>query len=259
MTVNVVRPAPQHRATTPPIRAAPSPITVPGRVRASSTGAHSPASAGKAGTSWTTFVDSRALGSAATTTPFSFLDDEAVREGRRVLPERPLSSPPLQAGTHRAFSGGGAQTNGGDNERNGSGNGRAATHGNNTPRTGSARRRLAKAGWPLKLLDIDHVLGPLDPNRVARSTAPDPIPIAVFGAETDEGLAVCRELLAAKCWVPIALSVDTSGAAAAELVKLGIRVVRVDMDDPGTYAHELRGLDAVYLATNGAHPAADSR
>lgn len=122
----------------------------------------------------------------------------------------------------------------------------AATHGTNTPSRRSSKR------WH-RLFDFDHVLGALDPARLASATTPDPIPIAVFGAETEEGIALCRQLLAGRSWALVALMVDDDCPAATELRAANVPVIRVDMDDPTSYGKHLLNMRAVYLSTNGEY------
>jgi uncharacterized protein YbjT (DUF2867 family) len=108
-----------------------------------------------------------------------------------------------------------------------------------------------KTGWRAKLFDFDHVLGALDPSRIAEASAPEPVKTVVFGAETETGLVVCRALLRAQGYVLTALTVDElDSPAAAELKAAGARVVQVDMDNPASYQAELKGAAAVYLSSN---------
>ncbi|TXT13012.1 hypothetical protein VHUM_01413 [Vanrija humicola] len=101
-----------------------------------------------------------------------------------------------------------------------------------------------------KLLDIDSMLGPLDPNRVAGMLTRDPIPTVVFGAETEAGHAVVRSLLSARCYGVVALVVDDTNDLCAGLRDDGVPVIQVDMDNPGSYSKHLKGAKAVYLSTN---------
>lgn len=107
-----------------------------------------------------------------------------------------------------------------------------------------------KSGWRARLFDFDNVLGALDPSRIAEASAPEPVQTVVFGAETETGLVVCRALLAARHYALVALMVDTSTPATAELEGKGVRVVQVDMDNPASYQTELKGAQAVYLSSN---------
>jgi saccharopine dehydrogenase-like NADP-dependent oxidoreductase len=95
------------------------------------------------------------------------------------------------------------------------------------------------------------MLGALDPNRIAAASCPEPTKTVVFGAETEAGVFVCRKLIAERHYAITALTVDDQCAEAQELRDHGIRVVSVDMDNPGSYAKELAGAKAVYLSSNG--------
>lgn len=237
MAANVARPIPQRQQPAPG-HSAPRPIPAGRRRSASASSSGSPKSS-----SLSQFVDSRFLGSCATTTPFSFLEEEEEREA-----EEATGSPPLAASVPRPSSSPpspGPVLNGSQNSPPPATRAPvAATHGTNTPARRSSKR------WH-RLFDFDHVLGALDPARLASATAPDPIPIAVFGAETEEGIALCRQLLAARCWALVALMVDDDGPEAAELRAAGVTVVQVDMDDPTSYGKHLMNMRAVYLSTNG--------
>lgn len=243
MTANVARPIPQRQPSTPTVaRSMPQPIPMAGRRRRSTSGSSngSPRSS-----SLSAFIDSRFLGSCATTTPFSFLEEEEEREEEGLS-----SSPPLASSLPRPSSSPpspGPKLSGSPNSPPPAARPppAATTNGTNTP-----ARRPSKR-WH-RLFDFDHVLGALDPAaRLASATAPDPIPIVVFGAETEEGIAVCRSLLAARCWALVALMVDDDCKEAAELREAGVPVVQVDMDDPGTYRKYLSNKRGVYLSTNG--------
>lgn len=244
MTANVARPIPQ-RQTTPhapaPVRSSPQAIPT-GRRRSASSSNGSP----RTGSSLSAFVDSRFLGSCATTTPFSFLEEKEEEE--RAELEDEAASPPLAASVPRPSSSPptpGPLLSGSPNSPPvASRSPVPATHGANTPARRPSRR------WH-KFFDFDHVLGALDPARLASATAPDPIPIAVFGAETEEGIALCRQLLAARCWALRALMVDDGCAEANELRQAGVPVFQVDMDDPSSYGRHLLNMRAVYLSTNG--------
>ncbi|GMK58951.1 hypothetical protein CspeluHIS016_0603930 [Cutaneotrichosporon spelunceum] len=117
------------------------------------------------------------------------------------------------------------------------------------PRAASTSK---KGGWRSRLFDFEqHVLGALDPSRIPEVTASEPVKAVVFGADTETGLVVCRALLATKEYILTALAVDElDNPAAAELKEAGVRVLQVDMDNPATYADELKGAAAVYLSSN---------
>lgn len=95
------------------------------------------------------------------------------------------------------------------------------------------------------------MLGALDPNRLAAASCPEPVKTVVFGADHEAGFAVCRSLIGAKHYAITALTLDAECAESLELKNEGVRVVQVDMDNPGTYARELAGAKAVYLSSNG--------
>ncbi|BEI83711.1 hypothetical protein CcaverHIS002_0403150 [Cutaneotrichosporon cavernicola] len=116
------------------------------------------------------------------------------------------------------------------------------------PRAASTSK---KAGWRSRLFDFEHVLGALDPSRIAEPTPPEPVKAVVFGADTEAGLVVCRALLTAKGYILTALTVDEPDSAAAEELKdAGARVLQVDMDNPASYHTELKGAAAVFLSSN---------
>ena len=253
MTANVARPIPQRQPSSPVAHSAPRPIPAAnGRRRSASTSSAGSHNGSQKSSSLSQFVDSRFLGSCATTTPFSFLEEEEEREA-----ESEASSPPLAASVPRPSSSPpspGPMLSGSPNSPPpASRSPAAATHGTNTP-----ARRSGSKRWH-RLFDFDHVLGALDPARLASATAPDPIPIAVFGAETEEGIVLCRQLLAARCWALVALMVDDSCAEANELRAANVPVIQVDMDDPTSYGKHLMNMRAVYLSTNGEFSSARLR
>jgi uncharacterized protein YbjT (DUF2867 family) len=69
--------------------------------------------------------------------------------------------------------------------------------------------------------------------------------VLVSGATGRQGGAVVRHLLA-RGWKPRALSRNPDGAAAQELVRLGVEVVQGDLEDPASLERALRGVQGVF-------------
>jgi len=69
--------------------------------------------------------------------------------------------------------------------------------------------------------------------------------VLVSGATGRQGGAVVRHLLA-RGWKPRALSRNPDGAAAQELVRLGVEVVQGDLEDPASLERAVRGVQGVF-------------
>src|SRR5258708_175900 len=69
--------------------------------------------------------------------------------------------------------------------------------------------------------------------------------VLVSGATGRQGGAVVRHLLA-RGWKPRALSRNPGGAAAQELVRLGVEVVQGDLEDPASLERAVRGVHGVF-------------
>jgi len=69
--------------------------------------------------------------------------------------------------------------------------------------------------------------------------------VLVSGATGRQGGAVVRHLLAMG-WKPRALSRNPDGAAAQELVRLGVEVVQGDLEDPASLERAVRGVHGVF-------------
>lgn len=69
--------------------------------------------------------------------------------------------------------------------------------------------------------------------------------VLVSGATGRQGGAVIRHLLA-RGWKPRALSRNPGGAAAQDLVGLGVEVVQGDLEDPASLAPAVRGVHGVF-------------
>ena len=69
--------------------------------------------------------------------------------------------------------------------------------------------------------------------------------VRVSGATGRQGGAVIRHLLA-RGWKPRALSRNADGAAAQDLVRLGVEVGQGDLEDPASLERAVRGMRGVY-------------
>ncbi|KAK8849817.1 hypothetical protein IAR55_005153 [Kwoniella newhampshirensis] len=94
---------------------------------------------------------------------------------------------------------------------------------------------------------IDRLLGPLNPNTVAASTAPDPIKIIVFTATGDQGRSVCEKLVEDGGFEVMGVTRNVDGKAAKALSARGVNMVRGDLDDPESYKQFLQGMDGAFV------------
>nr|XP_019003427.1 uncharacterized protein I203_03570 [Kwoniella mangroviensis CBS 8507]OCF66888.1 hypothetical protein I203_03570 [Kwoniella mangroviensis CBS 8507] len=95
---------------------------------------------------------------------------------------------------------------------------------------------------------IDQLLGPLNPNKIAAGTAPDPIKVIVFTATGDQGRSVCKELIGDGGFIVWGVTRNTeSKGAKAELTQLGVKMVRGDLGDVQSYKPHLLGMDGAFI------------
>ncbi|KAK6908582.1 hypothetical protein I203_102585 [Kwoniella mangroviensis CBS 8507] len=94
---------------------------------------------------------------------------------------------------------------------------------------------------------IDQLLGPLNPNKIAAGTAPDPIKVIVFTATGDQGRSVCKELIGDGGFIVWGVTRNTESKGAKELTQLGVKMVRGDLGDVQSYKPHLLGMDGAFI------------
>ncbi|WWC95702.1 hypothetical protein V866_002567 [Kwoniella sp. B9012] len=94
---------------------------------------------------------------------------------------------------------------------------------------------------------IDQLLGPLNPNKMAAGTAPDPIKVVVFTATGDQGRSVCKELIGDGGFMVWGVTRNTDGKGAKELTQLGVKMVQGDLGEEQSYKQHLLGMDGAFI------------
>ncbi|WWD16136.1 hypothetical protein CI109_100561 [Kwoniella shandongensis] len=78
--------------------------------------------------------------------------------------------------------------------------------------------------------------------------------VVVFTASGDQGSSVCRYLIEDGNWEVVGISRNPDSPSSQELAKIGVKVVKGDMDDPSSYQAALEGaygafINADFMAT----------
>lgn len=94
---------------------------------------------------------------------------------------------------------------------------------------------------------FDKLLGPLAPNLQAQRTASHPKHVLVFGAETQQGQSVCKNLISGGAFVVYGLVDRASSTTISELSALQVQLIQVNFSDVGSYEEHLRDKDSAFL------------
>nr|XP_018260144.1 uncharacterized protein I303_07061 [Kwoniella dejecticola CBS 10117]OBR82302.1 hypothetical protein I303_07061 [Kwoniella dejecticola CBS 10117] len=89
---------------------------------------------------------------------------------------------------------------------------------------------------------IDNLLGPLNPNKMAAKTSPDPLKVIVFTATGDQGRSVCKDLIADGGFVVWGVTRNVD-----KLTDIGVKMVQGDLGDKGSYVAHLQGMDGAFI------------
>ncbi|KIR59445.1 hypothetical protein I314_04429 [Cryptococcus bacillisporus CA1873] len=97
---------------------------------------------------------------------------------------------------------------------------------------------------------VDALLGPLNPNKMAAKSAPNPLKVLVLDATGDEGFSVCKSMLKDGGFHIWGLVPNADTPVARELNRLQVRIVEGELNRPDTFQSQLTGMDGIFIPSD---------